>query len=63
MIGIIDTKDLDRKYTQKKHASKIDFINLEARNLFSYKSSTPSAIKCTHGFDYYGTRDEIINKN
>ena len=63
IIRIIDAKDSERTYAQEKYVSKIDFINLEARNQFSGKSMTLSITKCTYRFNHYGVRDEIINKN
>ena len=62
MIKIIDAKDSERKYAQKKYASKIDFIDLEARNLFLGKSATSSMIKYAYRLNHYSVRDKIINK-
>ena len=37
-------------------------MDVRARNAFSNKLVTSSIIKCASGLDYYGLRNEIINK-
>ena len=41
--------------------SKIEMINIEARNSF-YHRTTPSLLKCVAKFNYHGTRNQIINQ-
>ena len=63
ILRVIDSKKEERKQAQKKLACKVDFIDLEARNLFAAGKVTTSITKCASGFNYYGLRHAMINDN
>ena len=42
-------------------SSKIDMIDIEVRNSFHY-GTTPSLLKCITKFNYYGTKNKLINQ-
>ena len=49
---IVDTTEYKRKYPKKKHMSKVDFIDVETRNVIRMKKVTPSVIKFSHRYNY-----------
>jgi len=63
MIRIIDMRESEREYIKKKYSSKLDFIDLEARNAFSTKKFTLLFIKCVYRYNHYGIRNIIINNS
>ena len=63
MIGVIDSKKEERKQAQKKLACEVDFVDLEARNLFATGKVTTSIMKCASRFNHCGLRHPIINDN
>jgi len=46
-----------------KFPNNYDFIDGAARNAFSNKKVTSSMIACSHGYNHYGLREVLINKN
>lgn len=62
-IRIIDARDAERAYGKDKLKHNYDSIDLEARNAFDPNKLTASAIKCAYGYNHYGLRDALINKN
>ena len=63
ILRIVDTRKLEKSYANKKYSSRIDFIDIEARNTFSIKDVVASMIKCANGYNHYSVRESIINKN
>ena len=61
-IRIKDAKQSESQYANQKFRVKIDFIDLDARNVFNGKKVSTSIIKYANAFNQYGIRDEIINK-
>jgi hypothetical protein len=62
ILRIIDSRQYERKHGQHKLGYKYNFVDIEARNVFKMSDVTPSMIKCSHGFNHYGLRDSLINK-
>ena len=62
-IRIIDAREEEKKYIEKKFEYKADFIDIEARNSFQTNKVTTSIIKCAYRYNHYGLRDAIINNN
>ena len=46
-----------------KFPSNYDFIDVNARNVFDNKKVTASMISYSHGYNHYGLREALINKN
>ena len=55
-MKIVDTEEIEWKYIYHKLDSKIDFINLPAKNYFTKGYST-TMIKCCYRFNYYSRRN------
>ena len=58
----IDAEEIEIEYAKRKTKHNWDQMDVRARNAFSNKLVTSSIIKCASGLDYYGLRNEIINK-
>ena len=54
VIRILDAREEESKYAERKYRYKKDFIDIEARNTFNIGKVTASMIKCAHGYNYYG---------
>ena len=63
MMGIIYSRESEKKYGTNKLGYKYNFADSEARNAFKIGEVTPSLIKCAHGFNHYSLRDSLINNN
>ena len=63
VIQIIDTREVELKYVEKKFEYKKDFIDIEARNMFQTSKVMASIVKCTHRYNHYRLRDAMINNN
>ena len=61
VIRIIDVREEEKKYVNKKFRYKADFIDIEARNSFQMSKVTISMIKYANGYNYYELRDVMIN--
>ena len=61
LVRIIDAKHYEIEHAKKKLEHKLDFIDIEARNVFTTKEVTPSIMKCAYEFNHYGLRDTLIN--
>jgi len=62
LVRITDSRKIEDGYVQRKFGYKAAFIDIEARNAFSIKLVTTSIIKCTNGYNPYGARQAMINK-
>jgi len=62
VLRIVDAMEEEKSHAKKKYGYKADFIDLEARNAFSTNKVTTSMIKCANGFNHYGLRHAMINK-
>jgi len=60
-IRVIDAKKKEEEYAKEKFKEKYDFVDVEARNIFS--NCTTSMIKCSNRYNHYGLRDALINDN
>ena len=63
MIRIIDAKEKENEYAQKKYKQKYDFIDMEARNTFKVGEVSTAMMKFAHGYNHYGVRDAMVNSN
>ena len=63
VLRVIDAKEEEKRQAEKKLKCKLDFVDLEARDLFHANEVTTSIIKCAHGFNHYGLRHSMINNN
>jgi len=63
MIRIIDAKEKEDEYAQKKYQHKYDFIDMDARNAFKAGEVSTSILKFTHGYNHYGVRNAMVNSN
>ena len=62
MIRIIDTWNQEIKYIKSIFKEKTGLINAKARAVFGMGSTT-GMIKYMGGYNYYSTRNRIINSN
>ena len=63
VIWIVDAEDSLREYVKKKYKHNTEFVDIKARNAFSNKGIIASIITCSHGYNYYSMRNEIINQS
>ena len=63
VLRMIDAQEEELRHAKKKYGYKVDFIDLEARNMFSANKVITSMIKCTNSFNHYGLRHTMINNN
>ena len=63
VVQIIDAEKSEMEYAMTKYKSKIDFIDLEARNIFLNRKIILSMIKYSHRYNHYGLRNALINNN
>jgi len=61
LIHIIDSNKMAKKVCKNKFKEYNEQIDLDARRQFH--SATRSAVKCMIGFNHYGERHKIINRN
>ena len=61
-IRIADAMEMERQYINGKCPDSIQYIDMEARNVFN-KGCTTSMLKCVYGYNAYGMRDVKINKD
>ena len=61
-IRIIDTNDIECECAKSKFGTRVDFIDIEARNSFQTKKVSTSLIKYANSYNQCGARDEIINQ-
>ena len=62
-IRIIDTKEVERQYGQKKLKYKYEFTNTEARYVFKSNNIVLSITKHAHGYNHFGLRNTLINRD
>jgi len=62
-VRIIDSKKAEKEYGREKMKYKYNFVDADVRNAFNSKKVTTSMMTCAHGFNHYGLRDTLINKN
>ena len=60
-MRILDARENEQKYAEKKCGCNKDFINMKARNVFKIGRVVTSMIKCSCRHDHYGFRDAMIN--
>ena len=58
---MIDAREEENKYVEKKYRHKKDFIDMEVRNSFQMSKVTISMIKYAHGYNHHRLRDAMIN--
>ena len=63
IIRIIDAKAEEQEYAKQKLGYRHDMIDIEARNAFKVGRVTTVMIKCIYGYNHFGKRDAMINKN
>ena len=61
LFQIEDAKHVEFEYVYRKFRDRVNLIDLEVRNTFNNKAM-PLLLKCTIKFNYYATRDLLINK-
>jgi len=61
-IRIVDGIRNEREQLKSKLKHHYDLIDLDARNAFPAKKVTASVIKCSSGYNHYGVRHAMINK-
>ena len=61
LIWEIDTKECESQYTELKIPEYSDWLDLEVRNTF-HEGVREGILKCIMGYNYYGYRDDKINK-
>ena len=62
IIRIVDAQAEEQKFIQLKCPEGYHLVDTNARNVF-YKGTSSALLKCVYGFNMYGTRDDIINKD
>ena len=63
VVRILDAREKEKEYVNKKYRYRKEFIDMEVRNVFQTGKVTTSMIKCAHRFNHYGLREAIINNN
>ena len=53
-LRIIDAIKEEKRHVKKKHKCKVDFIDIEARNIFSTKKVRTSMIQFANRHNRYG---------
>ena len=61
-IREIDAKISQKQYAKTKLKKNFDVYDIDGRNTFVKSKVTTSMIKYAHSFNYYTSRDYIINK-
>ena len=59
-VRIIDAKKAEYDYVLSRLGSKIEYVDLEAKNFF-YEGVSSFKLKCITGFNHYRRRNKIIN--
>ena len=62
IIRKVDAIENEAKYIKDKIGRNHEYVDVEARNAFLVNLVTPSLIKCASGYNHYGQRDVVINK-
>ena len=62
-MRIVDADKFFREQNKEKYKYYSDFIDMKAKDTFSNKKVIASIIKCSHGYNHYGVRDTVMNKN
>ena len=52
----------EKEYVHEKIGYNSEYVDVEARNAFLSNMITSSIIKCANGYNQYGQRDALINK-
>jgi len=60
LIRINNAVKFKYEYVHRKFSEDVKFIDMEARNCF--QNVSPAIMKCTIKFNYYSTRDLLINE-
>jgi len=63
LIRIANGRQAMEEYLKDKFSNNHNFIDGGARNVFSNKRVTVSIISCSHGYNHYGIREALLNKN
>ena len=63
LIRIADGKQAIEEYVRDKFLNNYNFIDSEARSIFGNKRVTASMISCSYGYNHYGIREALLNKN
>ena len=53
----------EKECSREKIKCKCDFADKEARNAFNHRNVIALMMICAHGFNHYGLRDSLMNKN
>ena len=63
VVRIIDAREKEKEYANKKYEYRKEFIDIEARKVFQTGKVAISMIKYAYGFNHYGLREVMINNN
>ena len=61
LIKLYNIMKAEREFIQDKFKSKVDLIDIEAKNAFTVNYNITSFIKYMYGYNYYSVRDSLIN--
>ena len=62
MTRVVDAKKIEEEYIKEKIEYNAEYIGIKNFNAFPMNKVIALLIKCAYSFNYYGMRDEKINK-
>ena len=63
VVWKVDAIESKNECVKGKIGHNAEYVDVEARNAFPKNKITASIIKCANGYNQYGMRDEMMNKN